>query len=57
MLVTIYKEEGDRSLCGNYIGISLFSTAGKISKVVLQESQSGFSRNRSTFKTAPRESS
>jgi len=59
-IVTIFKK-GDRTQCGNYRGISLLSTAGKIlAKVllsrlqqaankVLPESQSGFRANRSTM--------
>lgn len=59
LIVTIYKK-GDRSICGNYRGISLLCTAGKIfSKIILNrlkilaeeilpESQSGFRADRST---------
>ena len=59
-IVTIFKK-GDRSQCGNYRGISLLSTAGKIlAKVllsrlqkaeskILPESQCGFRANRSTI--------
>ncbi|KAK4309301.1 hypothetical protein Pmani_019063 [Petrolisthes manimaculis] len=59
LIVTIYKN-GDKTNCGNYRGISLLCTAGKIfSKLllnrlktlaerVLPESQSGFRSNRST---------
>ena len=59
LIVTIYKK-GDKTNCGNYRGISLLCTAGKIfSKLllnrlkilaerVLPDSQSGFRSNRST---------
>jgi len=60
-LVTIYKNKGDRSICGNSRGISLLSAAGKvlakvmlhrlvnaISENLLPESQSGFRAGRST---------
>lgn len=59
-IVTIFKK-GDRTQCGNYRGISLLSTAGKVlAKVllsrlqqaaskILPESQSGFRPNRSTI--------
>ena len=59
-IVTIFKK-GDRSQCGNYRGISLLSTAGKmLAKVllsrlqlaankILPESQCGFIANRSTI--------
>ena len=59
-IVTIFKK-GDRSQCGNYRGISLLLTAGKIlAKVllsrlqqaankILPESQCGFRANRSTI--------
>ncbi|XP_063588823.1 uncharacterized protein LOC134765962 [Penaeus indicus] len=59
-IVTIYKK-GDRTLCGNYRGISLLSIAGKafarillnrlnahITPEVVPESQCGFRSNRST---------
>ena len=60
MVISIYKK-GDRSNCGNYRGISLLSTAGKIlakfllkklqtiAEVILPESQCGFRRSRSTI--------
>ena len=60
-IVTIYKRKGDKSICGNYRGISLLSVAGKVlarvmlsrlisfvSDVVLPESQCGFRKERST---------
>lgn len=60
-IITIYKNKGERSLCGNSRGISLLSVAGKIlSKILLQrlstkitedllpESQCGFRRDRGT---------
>ena len=60
-LVTIFKNKGDRSECGNSRGIALLSVAGKIlAKVVLRrivstlteailpETQCGFRSNRST---------
>jgi hypothetical protein len=60
MIVTIFKK-GDRTQCGNYRGISLLSTAGKVlAKVllarlqlaaskILPESQCGFRASRSTI--------
>jgi len=60
MIVTIYKRKGDRRECGNYRGISLLCTAGKvlakiallrlqeISERILPESQCGFRHGRST---------
>ncbi|CAI9743510.1 Hypothetical predicted protein [Octopus vulgaris] len=59
-IITIYKRKGDRSECGNYRGISLLATAGKIlarilnnrlrtlSERILPETQTGFSPSRST---------
>lgn len=60
-IVAIYKNKGDKSICGNSRGISLLSVAGKVlAKVMLQrlinniteqvlpESQCGFRKNRST---------
>ena len=60
-IVVIYKQKGDRAVCGNSRGISLLSTAGKvlakimlrrlvehISESVLPESQCGFRKTRST---------
>ncbi len=60
-IVTIYKNKGDRALCGNYRGIALLAVAGKVlAKVMLQrlinniteamlpESQCGFRKSRST---------
>jgi len=59
-IVKIYKRKGDRSECGNYRGISLLSTAGKIlsgilnmrlqtiAESILPESQSGFRPGRGT---------
>ena len=60
MIVTIFKK-GDRTQCGNYRGISLLSTAGKVlakillarlqqvASKILPESQSGFRARRSTI--------
>ncbi len=60
VIVTIYKRKGDRSECGNYRGISLLSTAGKIlarimnnrlrpvAENILPETQSGFRPSRGT---------
>ena len=60
LIISIYKK-GDRSNCGNYRGILLLSTAGKIlakfllrklqtiAEVILPESQCGFRRSRSTI--------
>lgn len=60
-IVTIYKNKGDKTICGNHRGISLLAVAGKVlAKVLLQrllnnitesllpESQCGFRKNRST---------
>lgn len=59
-IVTIFKK-GDRSICGNYRGISLLSTVGKIfarillnrlqtvSEKIFPESQCGFRTSRSTI--------
>ena len=61
-LITIYKNKGDKALCGNSRGIALLSIAGKvlarillkrlvkhISEDILPESQCGFRANRSTM--------
>ena len=61
LIVAIYKNKGDRSVCGNSRGISLLSVAGKImakillgrlipsiSEDILPETQAGFRPNRST---------
>ena len=60
LILTIYNRKGDRAVCGNYRGISLLATAGKvfakiilgrlqaISEETLPESQSGFRAGRST---------
>ncbi len=58
----IYKNKGDKAICGNSRGISLLSVGGKVlAKVMLQrlinnitesmlhESQCGFRKNRSTI--------
>ena len=59
LIVTIFKK-GDKSICGNYRGISLLSTAGKVLSVILlkrlipvaeeilPETQHGFRLNRGT---------
>ena len=60
-IVVIYKNKGDRAVCGNSRGISLLSIAGKvlskimlnrlvehISEAVLPETQCGFRKSRST---------
>ena len=60
-IVTIFKNKGDKVVCGNHRGISLLAVAGKVlAKVMLQrliknitesilpESQCGFRKNRST---------
>ena len=60
-VVTIYKNKGDKAVCGNSRGISLLAAAGKVlAKVMLQrlinnitesilpESQCGFRKSRST---------
>lgn len=60
-IVVIYKQKGDRAVCGNSRGISLLSIAGKvlakimlsrlvehISETVLPETQCGFRKTRST---------
>lgn len=60
-VVTIYKNKGDKAVCGNSRGISLLAVAGKVlAKVMLQrlirnttesilpESQCGFRKSRST---------
>ena len=61
MIITIYKNKGDRAVCGNSRGISLLSFAGKVlasimlqrlnnhlTEDVLPESQYGFRKDRST---------
>lgn len=60
-IITIYKQKGDRSECGNYRGISLLATAGKIlarilnnrlktlAERILPETQAGFRPSRSTI--------
>ena len=59
-IVTIYKRKGDKAICGNSRGISLLSVAGKVLAgvmlrrlltvdIVMQESQCGFRRGRSTI--------
>jgi len=59
-IVKIYKKKGDRGDCGNYRGISLLSTAGKVlsgilnerlkplAERILPETQAGFRTNRGT---------
>ena len=59
-IVTIYKKKGDRSDCGNYRGISLLATAGKIlahimnsrlkplAEKILPETQASFRTTRGT---------
>eukprot|EP00063_Salmo_salar_P062000 XP_014036835.1 PREDICTED: uncharacterized protein LOC106590386 [Salmo salar] len=60
-IVTIYKNNGDKSICGNSQGISLLAVAGKvlakvmlhrlvnnITEELLPESQCGFRKNSST---------
>lgn len=60
-IVVIYKQKGDRAVCGNSRGISLLSIAGKvlakimlnrlvkyISEAALPETQCGFRKTRST---------
>ena len=61
LIIAIYKKKGDRSDCGNYRGIPLLSTAGKIlakillkrlqtiAELILPESQCGFRTSRSTI--------
>ena len=62
IIITIYKNKGDKAICGNSRGIALLSTAGKvlakillkrlittISEAILPESQCGFRSNRSTI--------
>ena len=61
LLVNIYKNKGDRAVCGNSRGISLLSVAGKlqakvwlkrlikhVSEDLMPETQCGFRQNRST---------
>lgn len=59
-IVTIFKNKGSRTDCGNYRGISLLATAGKVLAKIIQirivdnflstvsESQCGFRSDRST---------
>ena len=61
LMIAIYKNKGDCSDCGNYWGILLLSTAGKIlakillkrlqtiAELILPESQCGFRNSRSTI--------
>lgn len=62
ILITIYKNKGDKAVCGNSRGISLLGIAGKIfarillkrlinkiSEAILPDSQCGFRANRSTM--------
>ena len=61
LIITLYKNKGDKSQCGNSRGISLLSVAGKIlanillkrliqhvSEDLMPETQCGFRQNRST---------
>ena len=61
LITTIYKNKGDRAVCGNSRGISLLSAAGKVlarlllkrlvntvSESLMPETQCGFRANRST---------
>ena len=60
LIVALYKNKGSKADCGNYRGISLLSTAGKIfariilnrliavSEANLPEAQCGFRPGRST---------
>ena len=61
IIITIYKNKGDKTICGNSRGIALLGTAGKvlaklllnrlitnISEKILPETQCGFRGNRST---------
>ncbi|XP_076031048.1 uncharacterized protein LOC143019264 [Oratosquilla oratoria] len=59
-IITIYKKKGERSECGNYRGISLLATAGKVlarimnnrlkplAEKILPETQTGFRPARGT---------
>ena len=61
LIITLYRNKGDKSQCGNSRGISLLSVAGKIlanillkrliqhvSEDLMPETQCGFRQNRST---------
>jgi len=61
-IVTVFKQKGDRQICGNSRGISLLYVAGKILArvmlrrllvhvvdIVMPESQCGFRRGRNTI--------
>ena len=50
VIVSLYKNKGEKSDCSNYQGITLLSIAGKIIPTIAQEnmpeSQCGFRSNR-----------